>query len=134
MGKPLDPAFFAVVGRQLLIGLDFVPADRKAFWTAYWGTPALAIATELCRTHPEQMAALRDRIEGKPQPKAAVTPQKAAAPFLAVADVRAAEARLEQQDAIAQKFQTGPYACDAPRTTTYDPKTGIQRFGVGVAR
>lgn len=70
MAKALDPAFFAIVGRQLLIDLDFVPAERKQYWRLYHGTPALAVATELCRTHPIQMTALRERIQSTPKPKA----------------------------------------------------------------
>lgn len=136
MAKPLNPAFFAVVDRALLIGLDFAPASRKAFWKSNPGISALAIATELCREQPAQMIALRDRIQAKPQRAAAhVAAVPRAAEVVQLDHARPVDAaRLEQQDALSKIFGTGAYAHDAKRVTTWDPRTCTQTFGVGVAK
>lgn len=139
MSKPLNPALFAVVGRDLLIGLEWAPAERKAYWRSYWATSALAIATELCKTHPIQMSALRDKIETRPAPKPAAVASRAAVPPATIAsyapavDAQAAQARAAQKDFISSQMGTGRHSPHAVRSTTWDPKTCVQQFGVAVA-
>lgn len=126
--------------RKLLSELPFVSRGIKAMCLNPSGYSIADIRMFLHSEHPKEMAKLDAAIMAPPKPAA---PSSAAmhvshARHLhavpSAADVRAAEARAEQQDMIAQRMQSGAYAHDASRTTTYDPKTGIQRFGVGVAR
>lgn len=137
MAKALNPATFAVVGRDLLIGLEWVPAERKAYWKGYWRTSALAIATELCETHPVQMAALRDKIEARPTPKPTAAAPRAAAASTSSGSYAVSPAGedprevAERREMLSRKMGTGAWAPDAKLSTSYDARTGIQTFGVG---
>lgn len=129
--------------RELLIGLGFIPANFKAMWRANpTAMTASNIRAVIRRQWPAELAALEARVMGGPKPAArpaARAAQPAAAPRAAApsldhsrfADAEA-RARLERQEEIQQRMQSGAWAPHASRAVTFDPVTQIQKFGVGV--